>query len=167
MSSRRRARPAPEKSATAALELERFLPYRLNVLADLVSQSLSKVYARVYGLSVAEWRIIATLGQFEAMTAAAIGAHSHMHKTKVSRAVATLTKRGLISRTSDSDDLRAAILRLTTAGREVYDNIVPDALDYTERLTEGLDADQQKLLNVLIDRLIERSRTLVEENPGA
>ena len=39
--------------------------------------------------------MLVTLGQFGAMTAKAIGAHSHMHKTKVSRAVALLERRKL------------------------------------------------------------------------
>ena len=79
----------------APLKLEEFLPYRLNVVASLVSQALSRVYADRYGIGVPEWRVLVTLGQFGMMTGKAIGAHSHMHKTKVSRAVALLEKRKL------------------------------------------------------------------------
>src|SRR5580698_8419336 len=80
----------------APLKLEAFLPYRLNVVASLVSQALSRIYVDRYGLGVPEWRILVTLGEFEAMTAKAVGAHSHMHKTKVSRAVGDLERRKLI-----------------------------------------------------------------------
>ncbi|WP_435370010.1 hypothetical protein, partial [Acinetobacter baumannii] len=72
--------------SAAKLELETFLPYRLNVLASIVSQGLSGIYAKRYGIGDPEWRVMATLGQFGAMTAKDIGGHSHMHKTKVSRA---------------------------------------------------------------------------------
>ena len=74
------------------IELERFLPYRLNVVAEAVSRALSGLYEERHGISIAEWRVIATLGQYEQMTAKEIGAHSRMHKTKVSRAVKTLQK---------------------------------------------------------------------------
>jgi DNA-binding MarR family transcriptional regulator len=74
----------------APLKLDEFLPYRLNVVASLVSLALSRIYVDRYGIGVPEWRILVTLGQFEVMTAKAVGAHSHMHKTKVSRAVSTL-----------------------------------------------------------------------------
>ena len=80
---------------TAPLKLEQFLPYQLNVLSSLVSQALSRVYARRYGIGVPEWRVLVTLGQYGVMTGKAIGAHTHMHKTKVSRAVALLEKRKL------------------------------------------------------------------------
>src|SRR5262249_46397796 len=76
----------------APLKLEEFLPYRLNVLANLVSQALSRIYVERYGLGVPEWRVLVTLGEFGVMTGKAVGAHSHMHKTKVSRAVAELEK---------------------------------------------------------------------------
>ena len=39
------------------LQLENFLPYQLNVLTSLVSQALSRVYSRRYGIGVPEWRI--------------------------------------------------------------------------------------------------------------
>ncbi len=66
----------------APLKLENFLPYQLNVVSSLVSQALSQVYARRYAIGVPEWRVVVTLGQYGVMTAKAIGAHTHMHKTK-------------------------------------------------------------------------------------
>ena len=48
------------------------------------------------------------------MTAKAIGAHTHMHKTKVSRAVALLEKRRLVARRANREDMREAFLSLTT-----------------------------------------------------
>ena len=74
------------------LELQDFLPHRLNVLSSLVSQALTRVYGQ-YGIGIPEWRVLVTLGQFGVMTGKAIGAQTHMHKTKVSRAVAQLEQR--------------------------------------------------------------------------
>ncbi len=75
------------------LELEMFLPYRLNRLADAVSREFSKIYRDRYGLTRPQWRTLAGLGQHGTMTATAIGEQSAMHKTKVSRAVAELERR--------------------------------------------------------------------------
>jgi hypothetical protein len=72
--------PAQLGSAEAALKLEDFLPYRLNVCANIVSNALSRIYAERYKIGVPEWRVLVTLGQFGMMTAKAIGIHSHMHK---------------------------------------------------------------------------------------
>src|SRR5439155_18419908 len=104
----------------APLKLEEFLPYRLNVVASLVSQALSRIYAERYGIGVPEWRVLVTLGQFGMMTGKAVGAHSHMHKTKVSRAVALLEQRNLLTRRANEADMRESLLSLTPAGRAIY-----------------------------------------------
>ena len=69
----------PKLGDQAPLKLEHFLPYQLNVVSSLVSQALSRVYTRRYGIGVPEWRVVVTLGQHGVMTAKAIGAHTHMH----------------------------------------------------------------------------------------
>jgi DNA-binding MarR family transcriptional regulator len=66
------------------LVLESILPYRLNRVASAVSRDFKAVYGRHYDLTVPEWRVLATLGEFQERGATAIGAHSCMHKTKVS-----------------------------------------------------------------------------------
>jgi len=130
---------AAGRGDNAPLKLEQFLPYRLNVVASLVSQALSRIYADRYGIGVPEWRVLVTLGQFGMMTGKAIGAHSHMHKTKVSRAVALLEKRKLVTRRANRADLREAFLALTPAGRAMYDDLAPIALDFANRLSEVVD----------------------------
>jgi DNA-binding MarR family transcriptional regulator len=152
--------PAP---ADAPLRLEEFLPYRLNVLASLVSQALSRIYVERYGLGVPEWRVLVTLGQFGVMTGKAVGAHSHMHKTKVSRAVAELEKRKLVTRRANRADLRESFLSLTTAGRTIYEELAPGALDFARRLGEVVDPADRAAFERAMQRLTERSRTLAEE----
>src|SRR3984893_9102034 len=97
------ARGAADPHA-APLKLEEFLPYRLNVVASLVSQALSRIYSERYGIGVPESRVLVTLGQYGVMTGKQIGAHTHMHKTKVSRAVAQLEKRKFIARRTNRAD---------------------------------------------------------------
>lgn len=149
------------------LELEGFLPYRLNVLASTVSQALSGLYGRRYGFGIPEWRIIATLGQFGTMTAKDIGLHSHMHKTKVSRAVATLTRRKLVTRRANRQDLRESFLALSTEGRAIYDDLVPVALEFERQLLHGIEASARDDLDALIGRLIARAKTLLSQTGGA
>lgn len=151
----------------APLKLDEFLPYRLNVVASLVSQALSRIYVDRYGIGVPEWRILVTLGQFEVMTAKAVGAHSHMHKTKVSRAVSALERRKLIVRRENRADRREALLSLTTAGRAIYHDLAPGALDFAHRLFETIDPADREAFERAVDRLTERSRTLTGEAGAA
>ena len=147
----------------ASLKLEHFLPYQLNVVSSLVSQALSRVYAERYGIGVPEWRVLVTLGQYGVMTAKAIGAHTHMHKTKVSRAVAFMEKRRLVARRANRNDMREAFLSLTSAGRAMYEEVAPHALDFARRLTEILTPGDRDAFNRALAQLTERSAHLVAE----
>ena len=150
----------------APLKLEQFLPYQLNVVSNLVSQALSRVYARRYRIGVPEWRVLVTLGQYEMMTGKAIGAHTHMHKTKVSRAVALLEKRKLLLRRVNRADMRESFLSLTAPGRAMYEELAPHALDFARRLTEILGPVDRDAFDRAIRILTDRSAQLVDEAGG-
>ena len=150
------------RNALQALELEKFLPYRLSVLAQLVSESLHDLYAEPFGLSVTQWRVMAALGRFAPLTASDVGQRIVMDKVAVSRAVAGLMKAGLVERATDSQDRRRASLKLSTRGRAMHARIVPMALAYQERLQEALSADERRTFDSLSDRLFERARSLRE-----
>ncbi|MBV1698929.1 MAG: winged helix-turn-helix transcriptional regulator [Hyphomicrobiales bacterium] len=155
---------AEQKSGEdATLKLEHFLPYQLNVVSSLVSQALSRVYAQRYGIGVPEWRVLVTLGQFDVMTAKAIGAHTHMHKTKVSRAVAQMERRRLVTRRTNRDDMREAFLSLTASGRTMYEEVAPHAIDFARRLTDILTPTDREAFNRALQQLTERSAELVAE----
>lgn len=145
------------------IELERFLPYRLNVLASLVSQSLSRVYSRRYGIGVPEWRVLVTLGQFGEMSGKAVGAHTYMHKTKVSRAVATLEKRKLVGRRANPSDMREVLFSLTLNGHAMYGEVTPIALRFADRLMDALGDDDRAALDRIIANLTQRSHDLSAE----
>jgi DNA-binding MarR family transcriptional regulator len=131
------------------LQLEAFLPYRLNRIAAAVSQDFRSVYGRHHDLTIPEWRVLATLGQFEAMSAKAIGRHSAMHKTKVSRAVRALEERRWLRRRPSEEDRREEILTLTAQGESAYRQIVPKALAFERRLLDQLGPKAEPLLDAL------------------
>ena len=160
-------RAAGPSGDQVALKLEEFLPYRLNVCASLVSQALSRVYTERYKIGVPEWRILVTLGQFGLMTAKAIGLHSHMHKTKVSRAVVLLERRKLVTRRANRADLREAFLSLTPAGREIYNDLAPMALDFARQLMDTVEPADRAALDRALKKLIERSGQLAAELANA
>jgi DNA-binding MarR family transcriptional regulator len=154
--------PAPAEHS-ALLKLEDFLPHRLNVLSSLVSQALTRVYGQRYGIGIPEWRVLVTLGQYGVMTGKAIGAHTHMHKTKVSRAVAQLEQRKYVSRRANRADLREAFLSLTQIGRAVYEEAAPVALEFTQRLSEVVPVADRAAFDRAMRLLTERSASLVVE----
>lgn len=146
---------APVSSKHATLELEKFLPYRLSVLSNRVSQIIASRYESRFGLAMTEWRVMAVLGRFPNLSAGEVADRTAMDKVAVSRAVAGLLQRGLIERDTHGNDRRRSVLTLSPAGYAVYDEVAPMALECERRLLAPLSEEERALL----DRLIERLRT--------
>ncbi len=148
--------PAPANDAPA-LDLERFLPYRLSVLSNTVSAALAGAYARRFGLTIPQWRVVAVLARSPGLSAAAVAERTAMDKVAVSRAVAGLARAGRIRRLLAPSDRRRSVLTLTARGLAVYRRIVPLALAYERRLLAELSDDERAQFVALLGRLQKRS----------
>jgi len=131
------------------------VPFRLNRLAAAVSRHLSAVYRARFALEVPEWRVMATVGQDLGCTAQHVADSTRMHKTRVSRAIAHLARRGLIERVASERDRRERALRLTRAGRRLYAKLVPLALARERALLACMSGAEQRSLLRGLDRLEE------------
>ncbi len=147
------ARPGQGAPEHARLDLEHFLPYRLSVLSNRISQTIAGAYARRFGIGVTEWRVLAVLGRYRGLSANAVAARTAMDKVAVSRAVARLLARELLQRDTHDDDRRRSVLELSEAGYRIYDDVVPVALAYEQRLLAPLDADERVQLDRLLRKL--------------
>lgn len=142
------------------LELERFLPYRLSVLAADVSRALSQIYTREFGLSIPEWRIVANLGRFGPQNAGDLAEHSSLDKPKVTRALQKLEARGLVQRAVEAKDRRQVRLSLTRRGRLVLGQIASLALEWERELTAPLSAGDRAALERIVTTLGARAEEL-------
>ncbi len=140
-------------SQHARLELDRFLPYRLSVLSNRVSQDIAGRYHARFGLAITEWRTMAVLAIDPDLSANGVADRTAMDKVAVSRAVARLLERGLIEREIHGDDRRRSVLRLTDAGYSVYDEVAPMVLACERRLLSPLDDEERAMLDRLIEKL--------------
>ncbi|RKG73687.1 MarR family winged helix-turn-helix transcriptional regulator [Corallococcus terminator] len=143
---------------TASLKLDAFLPYRLSVAANVVSQRVARVYAEQHGLSTQEWRLIAVLGEDGERTQLELVKRTRMDKVSVSRAARSLEARGLVRRATSQSDARSRRLSLNAAGRRIYERVAPAALDAEAEVLAGLNVSERALLRSLLER-VERAAT--------
>ena len=140
----------------ARLDLDRFLPYRLSVLTNRVSNAIARHYSERFGLSIPEWRVMAVLGQSPGLPAREVAERTAMDKVQVSRAVSSLVKSRRVLRDGDEADGRVTRLSLTPRGRAIYDEIVPLALHLEAVLLAALAPTERQTLSAIIDKLSSR-----------
>lgn len=143
-------------SGHQVLELERFLPYRLSVLSNTVSQAIAVMYERRFALSINEWRVMAVLGRYDdGLSAREVAARTAMDKVAVSRALARLIEAGRVRKLLADHDKRQSVLRLTAKGWKVYDEVAPLALEHERRLLAHLNVEERRWLMRILDKLWE------------
>jgi DNA-binding MarR family transcriptional regulator len=150
MAARKKAR------AEKPFSLRGFLPYQLAVLADYTSTRFAEVYSQKFGLSIPEWRVVATVGERDMLRAKDIEAERHLHKTVVSRAIAKLRARGLLDLRNNAEDRRESFLTLTTKGRKLYAEIIPLARTYSEETLASLSVEERAGLERGLERMMQR-----------
>ena len=143
----------PYTPENAALRLSPFLPFRLSVLSNAISQRIAELYDREFGLSIWQWRVMAVTADSPGISATEIGQRTQMDKVAVSRAVAGLIEMDYLERRPSTDDARRSNLVLTEAGMGIYELIVPLALSEEARLVSTLSDKEQAELARLMGKL--------------
>ncbi len=144
------------------LKLEEFLPYRLSVLSNRISRAIADSYEQRFDLKLPEWRVMAVLGEERGLSAGQVAKRTAMDKVAVSRAVNRLLEAGRINRSFDDEDRRRSILSLSPDGEAIYSRIVPLAKRYENMLLEGLNGEEKRQLDSVLDKLAQIEHELWE-----
>jgi DNA-binding MarR family transcriptional regulator len=148
---------------SVSLSLDKFVPYRLSIASNLVSDAIASAYRALFGLNIAEWRLIAVLAERTSSTQNELCAATRMDKVTISRAAIALAERGLVQRSPNPDDKRSHLLSLSASGKGLYAQVVPKALaleksllaDFSEREIADLVAMLRRL-ELTAERLSDR-----------
>jgi len=153
--------PIEKLGPGGTFDLEDFLPYRLSLLSNTVSQGIAQIYQQDHQISIPEWRVMAVLGRYPGLTASQVCERTVMDKVTVSRAVKMLLDKQLVQRLTHADDRRKRPLQVThPQGHKLLEEIIPFALDYQAELLESLTPGEWQLLDGLIAKLLNASAML-------
>ena len=146
--------------ARGSLKLQHYLPYRLSVGANAVSRLIALAYEEKFGLTIPQWRLIAVLAEEGPLTQQELCGRTIMDKVTVTRAGQGLLRRRLIKRIPNSTDGRSHRLLLTKTGEELYEEVVPLALEYEVKLLVGLAPDDVAKLEQQLRQLEQTAAAL-------
>lgn len=142
-------RPVPR----SRLKLDEFLPYRLSLASNAVSQVIAQAYESRFGLKMHEWRVITVLAEDGELTQQEIVGRTKMDKVTVSRAAQVLAGRELLRRVTNAEDGRSLRLSLTEEGRELYTRVVPAAVELEAEVLKDLSPQEITELKDVLRRL--------------
>ncbi|MET4571078.1 MarR family winged helix-turn-helix transcriptional regulator [Rhodanobacter soli] len=147
---------APATAEHAPLQLEHFLPYRLSILSNTISQAIADDYQSRHDISMTEWRVMAVLARYAGLSAREVAERTAMDKVAVSRALARLVEAGRVDRAVHDNDKRRSVLNLSDAGWAIHDEVAPMARAREREVLAKLDAEERVWLTRILDKLLEQ-----------
>ena len=140
----------------APIELEKFVPYQLSIVSNTVSEDIAREYRERFDLGTTEWRVMAVLARYDGdgLSARAVARLTAMDKVAISRALARLVANGRVLRRTHRGDKRRSVLRLSAEGWRIHDVVAPLARQHERTFLERLDADEQRALARILDKLL-------------
>ncbi len=143
------------------LNLPEFFPYKLTQLQAKISNTIADIYTGKFDLSRQEWRILAALGGGSELSAKQIGLQTNLEKMPASRAISKMLSQSLIVKAIDKNDKRSSLLKLTAKGHEMYQQIVPMAVQREQELLSIFSKEEVYQLNQLMDKLVIHSEKIL------
>lgn len=140
------------------LNPESFTPRLLALLSNALVWRESHELRRRFRLGTNDWRVISALAMRPGMSATEVSEFIGMNKAVVSKSVNTLLDRRMLLLVDGPRGSRP--MYLTPAGAEMHDAMLPISLRGQEIILADLEPADVKLLNALLQRLLEKKSEL-------
>jgi len=146
------------------LRINEFLTFHLLRLASVAKSSVAREYLDPAGLSVPEWRLLATVANYSPLAFADITAMTTMDKGQVSRTLRSAQGKGLVatelvptdrrgSGESSVSSISRVIVSITPSGRALYDKVMPVAQRYQAGLIGLMNPEERRVMLDVLQRV--------------
>ena len=128
------------------------LPYLLNRVTSRANQLWLK-HLRDHGLTIGRWQVLSVLSRFDGSRVGTIADLSGGEQAAVSRIIDQMERDGLVSRRPSLNDSRAVEVWITARGSKVYQELLPAAEQFVERMVQSLNREEIDSMTSMLDRL--------------
>lgn len=115
-----------------------------------------------FNITRREWRILATSVAHGRLGSAALARAAKLDSVRTSRTISSLCEKGWMLRQRDTRDARNIFVEASPQGLELYRLIMPTVVELNAQVTQDLEAEELRVLNGALDKIIQRSLRMQE-----
>ncbi len=130
--------------------------YELLKLTNRLMAPFSTHLSHRYRISLNEFRLLMAIGDLGRTASHEVAARTGVNVMSISRAVATLQRKGRVHVERDDDNRRRKWLTLTEEGQGLYESMRPQSQKVADYLFHDLSEDELAALDGVVQRMIER-----------
>ena len=127
----------------------------------------SAAWVRVYGLTPAQFDIIATLGNTAGMNFRELGEKNLITKGTLTGVIDRLEARGMVKRVASKSDGRSTLVRLTKKGDAEFERVFVPHIAYLKKPFTALSEADMNQLEALTNKLTAALQVPASEAPAA
>jgi len=128
-------------------------PYLLNRLTGRINQYWIRKL-REHGLTIGRWQVLSVLSRFDGCRVGTIADLAGTEQPATSRVVDQMERDAIVIRRPAVDDSRAVEVWLTPQGRELFEELLPVADDFVEKLTRNMSKDDVRYMTRHLEKLL-------------
>jgi len=147
--------PWSDLSADGAnLSVHDFVTKRISQVMSALRRNVTLPYARSFGLSISEWRILSLVAHAGVIAFSELVVQSTSDKAMVSRVVRALEKRGLVTTRPETESSRKRIAcEVTEAGAALYARAIVVAKRQQAEVLLMLSVEERGQLHRILEKL--------------
>jgi len=158
--------PAHNRAMSPSSFVDDYLPALLAQASQLISGEFHAVVAR-QGLTVSEWRVLATLSDGEALSISRLVEITTLKQSTATRVLDRMEARGQIERLHSALDRRVTLVRITAEGRRKARQLVPLAREHERRVLQPFGLARAQDLKATLRSIVELHRDVAGEADDA
>ena len=148
--------------AETAHFVDDYLPALLAQATHLIQGEFHRV-VRTKGVTVSEWRVLATLASSEPMSIGALAEITVTKQPTLTRVLDRMQARGEVERIPPEEDRRVTLVGITPAGGKLAASLIKLARDHEHRVLEPFGLKRASDLKATLKQMIELHKGLAEE----
>lgn len=133
------------------------LLYRMNRLRAIGGGMVLRFCEGRFGVTRREWVMLALLSSGEPLMPSELAVRAELNRSATSKAITTMVQKGLVERRVLPGNRRVAQLRLTPAGQDLYEQILPLVAQINRELMGSLSEAEIASLDSMLDRMHEQA----------
>lgn len=142
----------PETNAPANFDLEKYVPYLLNLAGGRLANATAAALKRT-SIKYEMWRVLMTLWHHGALHLVQVARLSNFRISTLSRVVTRCEERGLVQRLENRGTNRTPKIDLTAKGRKLVADSLGIFVQREKAALEGLTEGQRVMLLEMLQRI--------------
>ena len=134
-----------------------YLAALLAQASQLISSEFHEVVRR-HGLSVSEWRVLASLAGSDGISIGQLAQLALLKQPTMTRMLDRMEARGEVARFAHDGDRRVTLVRITPTGQRMVSKLITLAREHEARVVEPFGAQRAEDLKATLRRIIELHR---------